>query len=209
MSGLSRHACNASHLSVDIVHQAGKSQQTSRAPQPVRKQQATSTKPKTARREQLGWSALTAEETITGRPVSQYVRNAQQPADISDPSSFPAVGSSASGPSQQERAAKARLAGSLWQSPGETRAREAHQGSAADSLRMGGSAARQTPGHQHTPAALATDSHAVQSLESMHPWADTALLEVGCLSLSQDMSCSHCMLSGCPLKVQSVSVPLP
>ena len=129
--------------------------------------------------------------------MSQYARIAQQPADISDPSSFPVVGSSASGPSQQERAAKARLAGSPWQSPGETRAREAYQGSAADSLRNSSSAPQQTSGHQRSPAALATDSHAVQSLESMHPWADTALLQVWALSLLRDVLCGLCILEAC------------
>ena len=187
------------HLSVDIVHQGEDTQQTLRAQQPVRKQQATSTKPRTARREQLGWSALTAEESMTGRPVSQYARIAQQPADISDPSSFPVVGSSASGPSQQERAAKARLAGSPWQSPGKMHARNAHQGGAADSLTLGSSAGQQTSGHQQSPAAFTADVHAVQSLESMHPWADKALLQVEPLSLSWDVSCGTCMLQGCPL----------
>ena len=179
------------------MHQGENSQQALRAQQPVRKQQAISTKPRTARREQLGWSALTAGDTITGRPVSQYVRNTQQPADISDPSSFPAVGSSASGPSQQERAAKARLAGSPWQSPGETRARDAYQGSAADSLKPGSSAGQKTLGHHQSQAAFTADAHAVQSLESMHPWADTALLQVRYLSLTLDMSRRFCMLQGC------------
>ena len=181
------------------MHQGENSQQTLRLQQPVRKQQATSTKPRTARREQLGWSALTAEESITGRPVSQYARNTQQRADISDPSSFPAVGSSASGPSQQDRAAKARLAGSPWQSPGETRAREAPQGRAAGSLKLGNPAGQKTLEHGQSPAALTADAHAVQSLQSMHPWADTALLQVEPLSPSCKVSCGIRMLQGCPV----------
>ena len=179
------------------MHQVGKSQQASRAQQPIRTQQAPGTKPKTAWREQLGWSAITAEESITGRPVSQYSRIAKQPADILDPSSFPAVGSSISAPAQQERAAKARVAGSPWQSPGEMRACQAYQGTAADSLRKGGSAGQQMSGHQQSQVALAANAHAVQSLESMHPWADIALLRVQSLSLLRDVSCGVCILQGC------------
>ena len=155
------------------------------------KQQTTRTKTFPAKKHP-GWSAVTAEERGIARPVSHYAPNVRQTAEISDSHAFPTLSHKQTGASQHAAAQAADR--SPWHSSDRSHARDQSgqtEGS-SHAWRLDGSQSAtskeaprnslptlgDTSSTELLRAAGTYGADTIQSLRVLHPWADTALLQV-------------------------------
>ncbi len=164
---------------------------------PASKQQRNTRAKTFAAKKQPGWSTVTAEERGIARPVSHYAPSARRAAELSDSHAFPALSAELlQGPQHAATRAADR---SPWGPKDITHARHHHGSTEGDKharkLEVSQSARSAmtsrdslsttedaySASHEKGTGVKGADS--IQSLRVLHPWADTALLQVLLCSL--------------------------
>ena len=135
---------------------------------------------------------MTAEERGIARPVSHYAPNVRQAVEISDAHAFPALSHEQTRASRHAAAQAADR--SPWHSTDRSFARDqsgqtegsshanlldgSQQATSKGAPRYSLSTLEDTGSAEHVRAAGPFVADTIQSMRVLHPWADTALLQV-------------------------------